>query len=59
MGPAYKDVAAKGYKIEEIMVLVRSPKPANWPGYPDMPAMPQTPDDELKQIAEWIVSLKP
>jgi cytochrome c len=59
VGPAYKDVAAKGYKVSEIMALVRNPKPANWPGFPEMPAMPDAPDNELKQIAEWIISLKP
>jgi cytochrome c len=58
VGPAYKDVAAKGYSVAQITALVRVPKPANWPDYPEMPAMPQVPDDELKQIAEWIVSLK-
>jgi cytochrome c len=58
VGPAYKDVAAKGYSIADITALVRSPKPTNWPDFPEMPAMAQVPDDELKQIAEWILSLK-
>lgn len=58
VGPAYKEVAAKGYTVEQITALVRSPKPSNWPDYPEMPAMAQVPDDELKQIAEWIVTLK-
>jgi cytochrome c len=58
VGPAYKDVAAKGYTTAQIAALVRAPKPANWPDYPEMPAMPQVSDGELNQIAEWIVSLK-
>jgi cytochrome c len=58
VGPAYKDIAAKGYSVADIMKLVRTPKPSNWPDYPEMPAMPQVPDGELKQIAEWINSLK-
>jgi cytochrome c len=58
VGPAYKDVAAKGYSVADITALVRSPKPSNWPDFPEMPAMAQVPDDELKQIAEWIISLK-
>lgn len=58
VGPAYKDVAAKGYSTADIAALVRTPKPSNWPDYPEMPAMPQVPDSELKQIAEWITSLK-
>lgn len=57
VGPAYKEVAAKGYTVEQITALVRSPKPSNWPDYPEMPAMAQVSDDELKQIAEWIVTL--
>ena len=38
VGPAYKDVAGKGYSTAQILALVRSPKPANWPDYPEMPA---------------------
>lgn len=58
VGPPYKEVAAKGYSAADIIALVRTPKPANWPDYPEMPAMGQVPDDELKQIAEWILSQK-
>ena len=59
VGPAYKDVAAKGYTPEQILALVRTPKPSNWPGYePPMPAQPQVPEGDVKKIAEWINSLK-
>jgi cytochrome c len=58
VGPAYKDVAAKGYSADQIVVLVHSPKPENWPGFMPMPPMAQVPAEDIKQIAVWINSLK-
>lgn len=58
IGPAYKDVAAKMYTQEQIVALVHTPKPENWPGFTPMPPMPQVPADDIKQIAQWINSLK-
>lgn len=58
VGPAYKDVAAKGYTPDQIVALVHQPKPDNWPGYMPMPAMPQVPDADVRTIAEWINGLK-
>jgi len=57
VGPAYKDVAAKGYTTEHILGLIAKPVPSNWPGYGEMPPM-QVPDEEARQIAEWINSVK-
>lgn len=55
VGPAYKDVAVRGYTIEQIARLVKQPKPANWPDYqPPMSPMTNVPDGDLRQIAEWI-----
>src|SRR5215212_1154272 len=39
IGPAYKEVALKGYRDAEIVNLIYNPKPENWPGYP--PMLPQ------------------
>lgn len=58
VGPSYKEVAAKGYSADQIVALVKTPKPENWPGYTPMPPMPQVPEADTKQIAEWINSLK-
>ncbi|HOY86863.1 MAG: c-type cytochrome [Methylotenera sp.] len=58
VGPSYKEVAAKGYTADQIVELVKNPKPDNWPGYMPMPPMPQVPAEDVKQIAEWINSLK-
>jgi cytochrome c len=58
VGPAYKDVAAKGYSADQIVALVHAPKPENWPGFPPMPPMTQVPAEDIKQIADWINSLK-
>lgn len=58
VGPAYRDVAKKGYDQAKIMALVDNPQPANWPGFTPMPPMTQVPDEDLKVIADWINSLK-
>jgi cytochrome c len=57
VGPAYKDVAKKGYSADQIIALVKAPKPENWPGYMPMPPMPQVPAEDVKQIADWINGL--
>ena len=60
VGPGYKEVMAKKiYKPEEIVELIYNPKPANWPGYPPMAALPSVPKDDALKIAKWIVSLAP
>lgn len=60
VGPAYKEVAARGYTADKIAALVKQPVPANWPEFQQapMPPMPQVPEAEVKQIADWINSLK-
>lgn len=58
VGPAWVDVAAKGYNKKRIMALVGKPEPANWPGYPPMAAQPTVPKADLGKIAAWLVALK-
>jgi cytochrome c len=59
VGPAYKEVMKqKKYKPEQIVELIYKPKPANWPGYPAMAALPQVPKAEALEIAKWMVTLK-
>jgi len=58
VGPPYREVAKKGYDQAKIVGLVKTPQPANWPGYIAMPPMSQVPDEDLKVIADWINSLK-
>lgn len=59
VGPAYKEVMKqKKYKPQQIVELIYKPKPANWPGYPAMAALPNVPKDEALKIATWIASLK-
>jgi cytochrome c len=58
VGPAYKDVAQKGYSDEEMVSLMYAPKPENWPGYPPMLAQTSLPKDEALTIAKWINGLK-
>lgn len=58
VGPAYKDIARRGYSTEKIVELIRSPQPQNWPDYAtEMPPMSHVPEADLKKIAEYINSL--
>ncbi|SHM93351.1 hypothetical protein SAMN04488057_104436 [Cyclobacterium lianum] len=59
VGPAYKDVARRNYTPEEIVSLIHTPKPENWPDYATpMPPMPHVPREDAMKIAQWINSLK-
>lgn len=59
VGPAYKDVAKRNYSAEEIVSLIHTPKPENWPEYATpMPPMPHVPEADALKIAQWINSLK-
>lgn len=57
VGPAYSEVAKKKYSIAQIVELVYSPKPENWPGYPPMMAMSHVPKAEVEKIGKWINTL--
>lgn len=57
VGPSYKDIAQKVSSEEEIIELIRHPKPDRWAGYPPMAGI-NVSDEEGKQIAAWILSLK-
>lgn len=58
VGPAFKEVAKRGYTPDQIVNLIYNPKPANWPDYPPMTPMTATPKDEALKIAQWITTLK-
>ncbi|MBF9255120.1 hypothetical protein I2I11_17610 [Pontibacter sp. 172403-2] len=58
IGPAYTDVAKRGYTNEKIVELIHNPQPQNWPDYAtEMPPMPQVPKKDALKIASWINSL--
>ncbi|MFD3002375.1 hypothetical protein ACFS7Z_18535 [Pontibacter toksunensis] len=58
VGPAYVDVAKRGYTPERIVELIHNPDPKNWPDYAtEMPPMPQVPKEDALKIARWINSL--
>ncbi|GAA4441218.1 hypothetical protein GCM10023188_39490 [Pontibacter saemangeumensis] len=60
VGPAYVDVAKRGYTPERIVELIHNPEPKNWPDYAtEMPPMPQVPKEDALKIARWINSLAP
>lgn len=60
VGPAYVDVAKRGYTPEKIVELIHNPDPSNWPDYAtEMPPMPQVPKADALKIAQWINSLAP
>ncbi len=58
VGPAWVEIAKRNYTPEEIVKLVYSPVPANWPGYATpMAPMPHVPEEDVLKIAEWINAL--
>jgi len=59
VGPAYADVAKRGYTPEKIISLVHQPVPSDWPEIETpMPPQSDVPDDDIREIAAWINSLK-
>ncbi|HKG06346.1 MAG TPA: c-type cytochrome [Pedobacter sp.] len=58
VGPAFKDIAKRKYPVDEIMRLIKNPKPEHWPEYSTpMPPMPQVSEQDARLIANWITSL--
>jgi len=58
VGPSFKDIAKRKYSIEEILELIKNPKPEHWPEYSTpMPPMPQVSAKDARMIATWIISL--
>ena len=58
VGPAFKDIAKRKYTINEILELIKNPKPEHWPEYSTpMPPMPQVSAQDARKIATWITSL--
>ena len=59
VGPAFKEIAQRGYSMDKMMQLIRNPKPENWPGYSTpMASMSNVPKEDLQKIAGWIKSLE-
>ncbi|MBD1393278.1 c-type cytochrome [Mucilaginibacter glaciei] len=59
VGPAFKDIAKRRYSVEQIIALIKNPKPEHWPDYSTpMPPMPQVAAADARKIATWIRSLK-
>ncbi len=59
VGPAFRDIARKGYSNQRIVELIYKPQAGNWPDYAtEMPPMPQVDREEALKIAAWINSLK-
>ena len=58
VGPAYAEVAKRGYSAERIVRLVHEPVPSDWPDFESpMPAQPDVPEADIREIAAWINSL--
>lgn len=58
VGPSFQEIAKRNYSVDEIVELVVTPKPENWPDYnTPMPPMPHVPKDDVVKIAQWIQSL--
>src|SRR5688572_23673897 len=37
VGPSFEQIAKKEYSSQQLLKLIRTPQPSNWPGYPPMP----------------------
>ncbi len=58
VGPPYAEIAKRGYTDEQMVQLMYSPQPANWPDYPaPMPPMAHVPKADALKIAAYINSL--
>ena len=57
VGPAYVEVAKKGYSKEQLIALIKNPVPGNWSEYPPMAPMEWVSDEELSLIADWMLTL--
>jgi len=58
VGPAYSEIAKRGYTPEKIVELIHNPQPENWPDYAvAMPPMPQVSEEDALKIANYINSL--
>ena len=58
VGPSFQEIAKRNYTVDQIVELVITPKPENWPDYSTpMPPMPHVPKNDVVKIAEWIRSL--
>ncbi len=56
IGPSYIDIAKNVSDVEQIVELIRHPKPERWEGYPMMIGFPIS-DKDGELIASWILSL--
>ncbi|MEX2592217.1 MAG: hypothetical protein WD426_05550 [Anditalea sp.] len=58
VGPSFEEIAKRNYNDEQIVELIHTPKPENWPDYATpMPPMPHVPTEDALKIAKWINSL--
>ncbi len=56
VGPAFKDIAAKGKKVEELAASIKKGSSGKWGPIPMPPQ--NVSDEEAKKLAEWILSVK-
>jgi len=58
VGPSFREIAKRNYNDEQIIELIHTPKPENWPDYTTpMPPMPHVPREDALKIAKWINTL--
>ncbi|MFT4735134.1 MAG: cytochrome c551/c552, partial [Arcticibacterium sp.] len=59
IGPSFTDISKRKYSDDEILKLVYTPKPKNWPDYATpMAAMPHVPEEDVLKIASYINGLR-
>lgn len=59
VGPSFQEIAKRSYSTDQMVELIKKPKPSNWPEFATpMPPMSHVPDEDLIKIAQWIRSLQ-
>jgi cytochrome c551/c552 len=59
VGPSFTAIAKRNYTTDRMVELIFKPEPANWIGYPEMPAIDTLQRQDINRVAEWIRRLEP
>ncbi|WP_417236985.1 c-type cytochrome [Bizionia paragorgiae] len=57
VGPSFEQIAKKEYSSQQLLKLIRTPQTSNWPGYPPMPPVKSITEEEVNNLAIWIMTL--
>lgn len=58
VGPSFLMISKKKYTQAEMALLIQTPNPDNWPGFPPMPGKTDINESDMNEIVNFITSLK-